>query len=47
MFSYIFAGFTGLIIYRSHNSIVWADTLWFGIGATPAAFLGSYALSEL
>ena len=47
MFSYIFAGATGLLVYQSHDSIEWRDTFYFALGAVPSAYLGAYALTKI
>jgi hypothetical protein len=47
MFSYIFAGMTGLLVYQKHNSIEWRDSFYFQLAAAPSSFLGSYALTKI
>ena len=41
MFSYIFSGIVGTVVYAKKGSIKWPQTIWLIIGAAPAAFLGA------
>ena len=41
MFSYIFSGVVGTLIYAKKGSIKWPQTIWLIIGAAPAAFVGA------
>lgn len=43
MFSYMFSGLVGSIIYARRGSINWPMALWLFAGATPAAFAGALA----
>ncbi len=45
MFSYLFSGLVGSIIYARRGSINWPMALWLFAGATPAAFAGALASS--
>lgn len=45
MFSYLFSGVMGTIIYAGKRSIRWNMAFWVFASAAPAAFLGAYALS--
>ena len=45
MFSYVFSGIVGTLIYARARSIKWNMVFWLLISAAPAAFLGAYALS--
>ena len=45
MFSYIFSGIVGTLIYARERSIKWNMVFWLLASAAPAAFLGAYALS--
>ena len=45
MFSYIFSGITGTLIYARERSIKWNMVFWLLASAAPAAFVGAYALS--
>lgn len=45
MFSYIFSGAAGAVIYARHGSIRWPVAGWILLGAAPAAFLGSAIVS--
>lgn len=45
MFSYIFSGVVGTVIYAGKRSIQWKMAFWLFASAAPAAFLGAYALS--
>jgi uncharacterized membrane protein YfcA len=47
MFSYIFAGLTGLLVYQKHNSIEWRDAIYFFTGAAPLSYLGAFALTKI
>jgi uncharacterized membrane protein YfcA len=41
MFSYIFSGIVGTLVYAKKGSIKWPQTIWLIIGAAPAAFVGA------
>jgi hypothetical protein len=41
MFSYIFSGAVGTLIYAKKGSIKWPQAIWLIIGAAPAAFVGA------
>ncbi|HIF58999.1 MAG TPA: sulfite exporter TauE/SafE family protein [Rhodospirillales bacterium] len=41
MFSYMFSGVIGTLIYAKKGSIKWPQTIWLFIGAAPAAFVGA------
>ena len=41
MFSYMFSGIVGTLIYAKKGSIEWPQTIWLIIGAAPAAFVGA------
>ena len=41
MFSYMFSGVVGTLIYAQKGSIKWSQTIWLIIGAAPAAFIGA------
>ena len=41
MFSYIFSGLVGTLVYAKKGSIKWPQTIWLIIGAAPAAFVGA------
>lgn len=41
MFSYLFSGLVGAVIYARRRSINWKMALWLFAGATPAAFVGA------
>jgi uncharacterized membrane protein YfcA len=41
MFSYMFSGIIGTVIYSKKGSIKWPQTMWLTIGAAPAAFFGA------
>ena len=41
MFSYMFSGVIGTLIYAKKGSIKWPQTIWLIIGAAPAAFVGA------
>ena len=41
MFSYMFSGIIGTLIYAKKGSIKWPQTIWLIIGAAPAAFVGA------
>jgi len=41
MFSYIFSGSIGTLVYARKGSIKWPQTIWLIIGAAPAAFIGA------
>ncbi len=41
MFSYMFSGVVGTLIYAKKGSIKWPQTIWLIIGAAPAAFVGA------
>lgn len=45
MFGYIFAGGVGALLYARHGSIRWPVAGWLILGAMPAAFAGSLAVS--
>ncbi len=45
MFSYVFSGIVGTLIYARARSIKWNMVFWLLVSAAPAAFLGAYALS--
>jgi len=45
MFSYIFSGIVGTVIYAQKRSIKWKMAFWLFVSAAPAAFLGAYASS--
>ena len=45
MFSYIFSGIVGTLIYARERSIAWSMVFWLLASAAPAAFLGAYALA--
>lgn len=45
MFSYLFSGLVGAVIYARRGSINWPMALWLFAGATPAAFAGALAAS--
>ncbi len=45
MFSYLFSGIVGTLIYARGRSIKWNMVFWLLTSAAPAAFLGAYALS--
>lgn len=47
MFSYIFSGITGTLIYARKRSIQWKMAFWLFVSAAPAAFLGAYASSVI
>lgn len=41
MFSYMFSGVIGTLIYAKKGSIKWPQTIWLIVGAAPAAFVGA------
>ena len=43
MFSYLFSGAIGAVIYGRLKSIQWRGALWLFVGAVQGAFLGAYA----
>ena len=45
MFSYIFSGLVGAILYARASSINWNMAFWLFIGAIPAAFAGAFLSS--
>lgn len=45
MFSYMFSGIIGTLIYARERTIKWNMVFWLLASAAPAAFLGAYALS--
>ena len=45
MFSYIFSGFVGAVLYARESSIRWSMALWLFVGAIPAAFAGAFLSS--
>ena len=47
MFSYMFSGLVGAILYARQRSINWNMALWLFVGAIPAAFLGSFLSSVI
>ncbi len=42
--SFLATGVIGVIVYARHGSIQWPKVGWLGLGAIPAAFLGSISL---
>jgi uncharacterized membrane protein YfcA len=47
MFSYIFSGLVGAILYARQRSINWNMAFWLFVGAIPAAFVGSFLSSVI
>jgi len=47
MFSYLFSGMVGAVIYARRRSINWTMALWLFAGATPAAFAGAVLSSVI
>ncbi len=47
MFSYIFSGLVGAILYARQRSINWKMAFWLIVGAIPAAFIGSFLSSVI
>ena len=47
MFSYIFSGLVGAILYARQRSINWKMAFWLFLGAIPAAFAGSFLSSVI
>ena len=47
MFSYIFSGLVGAIIYARQQSIRWSMAFWLFAGAIPAAFAGAFLSSVI
>ena len=45
MFSYMFSGLVGAILYARQRSIRWKMALWLFAGAIPAAFAGAFLSS--
>ena len=45
MFSYIFSGLVGAILYARQRSINWSMAFWLFAGAIPAAFAGAFLSS--
>mgnify|MGYP001290055673 FL=1 len=45
MFSYLFSGGVGAMLYARHGSIRWGMAGWLCLAAMPAAFLGALAVS--
>ncbi len=45
MFSYIFSGFVGAVLYARERSIRWNMAFWLFVGAIPAAFAGAFLSS--
>ena len=45
MFSYIFSGFVGALLYARESSIRWSMAFWLFVGAIPAAFAGAFLSS--
>lgn len=43
MFSYLFSGSVGMLIYARRKSIQWKSAFWLFVGAGQGAFLGAYA----
>ena len=42
MFSYLFSGLVGAVLYARQKSIQWKAALWLFVGAAQGAFLGAY-----
>ena len=47
MFSYIFSGLVGAVLYARQRSINWNMALWLFAGAIPAAFAGAFLSSVI
>ena len=47
MFSYLFSGMVGAVIYSRRRSINWTMAFWLFAGATPAAFAGAVLSSAI
>jgi len=47
IFSYIFSGLVGAILYARQRSINWNMALWLFVGAIPAAFAGAFLSSVI
>ena len=47
MFSYIFSGLVGAILYARQRSINWNMALWLFAGSIPAAFVGAFLSSVI
>ena len=45
MFSYIFSGLVGAVLYARERSIRWSMAFWLFVGAIPAAFSGAFLSS--
>ncbi len=45
MFSYIFSGLVGAVLYARESSIRWSMAFWLFAGAIPAAFAGAFLSS--
>lgn len=47
MFSYMFSGVVGTLMYARGRSIEWKMVFWLIVSSAPAAFFGAYALSVI
>lgn len=47
MFSYMFSGIVGAVIYARQGSIQWSMSFWLLVSAAPAAFLAAFASSVI
>ena len=47
MFSYIFSGLVGAVLYARERSIRWSMAFWLFVGAIPAAFSGAFLSSVI
>ena len=47
MFSYIFSGLVGAVLYARERSIRWSMAFWLFVGAVPAAYAGAFLSSVL
>jgi len=43
MFSYLFSGLVGALLYARQKSIRWRSAFWLFVGAAQGAFLGAYS----
>ena len=47
MFSYIFVGVAGGVVYSQKESVVWGSAIWLMVGGTPAGFAGAFVLQYI
>ena len=47
MFSYIFVGIAGGVVYSQKESVVWGSAIWLMVGGTPAGFAGAFVLQYI